>query len=138
MALLHDVPETRTGDVNYIHRMNTIRDENRALKEALLSTTVEDHLHHLWQEWALRETIESHVVHDADNLDCDFELREQRDRGARLPEVLALTRAAVRERLLTESARAMFDTIQNADVHEWHLASRNRLTAGDWSSSDDQ
>ncbi|HEV2780118.1 MAG TPA: HD domain-containing protein [Actinophytocola sp.] len=135
MALLHDVPETRTGDVNYIHRMNTVRLEDHALTDALVDTTAGPELQDIWREWTLKKTLESQVVRDADSLDCDFELREQHDRGARLPAVLAPTRQAVRRRLHTKSARLMFDEIQTSDPHEWHLAARNRLTAGDWAES---
>lgn len=135
LALLHDLPETRTGDVNYIHRLHTVRNEDSALNDSLQGTSVEQRLRLVWQEWSQRTTLEARVVADADNLDCDFELREQEDRGSHLPRKLAATRDAVRARLHTESARRMFDEVRESDPHQWHMATRNRLTAGDWASS---
>lgn len=132
MALLHDVPESRTGDVNYVQRMHTIRNESSALEDALAGSSFYDHLIDIWDEWEQRKTLESRIVHDADNLDCDLELREEEDRGSQLPGKLAPTRAAVRSRISTESARQLFDEIAVSDPHEWHLVGRNRLTADDW------
>jgi putative hydrolases of HD superfamily len=135
LALLHDVPEARTGDVNYVQRMYTVRNESGALEDALAGSSIQDHLMTLWTEWEQRETLESRIVHDADNLDCDLELREEDDRGSQLPAKLAPTRRAVRSRLSTESARELFDQIVASEPHEWHLAGRNRLTAGDWATT---
>jgi putative hydrolases of HD superfamily len=134
LALLHDVPESRTGDVNYVQRMYTVRSEARALADALDETSVKSHLMELWEEWEQRKTIEARIVADADNLDCDFELREQKDRGSLLPGKLAPTRTAVRELLQTESARRIFDDVAISDPHDWHLYGRNRLTCGDWAA----
>jgi putative hydrolases of HD superfamily len=135
MALLHDVPEARTGDVNYVQRMHTVRNESSALGDALAETSVAGYLTELWKEWEERLTLEARIVSDADNLDCDFELREQEDRGAQLPAKLAPTRAVVRERLQTESARHIFDDVMTSDPHEWHISSRNRLNSGDWAKT---
>jgi putative hydrolases of HD superfamily len=132
MALLHDVPEARTGDVNYVQRMHTVRNEASALSDALAETSAADYMMELWKEWEDQQTLEARIVSDADNLDCDFELREHEDRGAQLPAKLAPTRVAVRGRLQTVSARLIFDDVATADPHEWHLSSRNRLTSGDW------
>jgi 5'-deoxynucleotidase YfbR-like HD superfamily hydrolase len=135
IALIHDLPEARTGDVNYMHRIHTVRNEDSALADALEDTAAKARLWDAWHEWSKRETLEARIVYDADNLDCDFELREQEDRGSRLPGKLAPTRDAVRMKLYTDSARQMFDDVKNSDPHDWHLASRNRLTAGDWAKA---
>jgi len=136
MALLHDVPESRTGDVNYVQRQHTHRDEEVALKDILSNTSAAEYLRRLWQEWEHAESLEARIVRDADNLDCDFELRELADTGSHLPEKLTPTRTAVRAKLTTNSARQIFDSISGADPHDWHLSARNRLTAGDWASSE--
>jgi putative hydrolase of HD superfamily len=77
-------------------------------------------------------TLESKIVKDADNLDCDFELREMRDAGARIAEALEPTREAVRAKLHTETARRIYEALQTRGSHEWHLKARNRLNSGDW------
>src|SRR2546422_11260389 len=41
LALLHDLPESRTGDVNYVQRMHTVRNEDSALADTLEETSIE-------------------------------------------------------------------------------------------------
>jgi 5'-deoxynucleotidase YfbR-like HD superfamily hydrolase len=132
MALLHDIPESRTGDVNYVQRLHTHRDEEVALKDILVDTSAEEYLHRLWREWDSGESLDARIVRDADNLDCDLELRELADTGSHLPRKLTPTRAAVRAKLTTASAQQIFDSISDSDPHAWHLSARNRLTKGDW------
>ena len=133
LALLHDLPETRTGDVNYLQRIHTVRNEQSALDDATIDTSLQERAADAWLEWERRETLEARLVADADALDCDLELRELEEVGAKLPRKLRPTRDVVRGKLHTESARSLFDRIRDSDPNDWHLSSRNRLTVGDWS-----
>lgn len=130
LALVHDLAETRTGDVHYLSRMYVERREDEALRDALAGTSLEDEATALWDEYHAQESLEARVVKDADNLDCDLELTETPD--AALVASLAPTRRQVRERLHTDTARALFDAIYATDPHAWHTAAPNRLRAGDW------
>jgi putative hydrolase of HD superfamily len=130
LALVHDLAETRTGDVHYLSRMYVERREDEALADAVAGTSLEDDATALWDEYHAQESLEARVVKDADNLDCDLELTETPD--AALVDALAPTRARVRDKLHTDTARALFDAIYAEDPHAWHTAAPNRLTAGDW------
>jgi putative hydrolase of HD superfamily len=132
IALVHDLPETRVGDSNYLTRMYMSHNEDDALMHSTAGTCLEQDAGALWQEYRERVTLESKIVKDADNLDCDLELVEEGARGNRIGETLAPTRAAVYEKLYTDTARRMFECIQKSDPHTWHIQGRNRLTAGDW------
>ncbi|TKJ16941.1 hypothetical protein CEE44_00185 [Candidatus Woesearchaeota archaeon B3_Woes] len=131
IALIHDIPETRVGDVNYLSKMFTNRDEKKAINEATKDTSIEEYKE-LIDEFEKQETIESKIVKDADNLDVDLELAEQYSKGNSLMKDWKDIRLKVRDKLFTETAKKMFDMIQESNPHEWHLTSSNRFTEGDW------
>jgi putative hydrolase of HD superfamily len=132
LALVHDLPETRTGDVNYVTRMYVDRDETQALRDSVRGSAMEEEALKLWHEYKAQDSLEALIVKDADNLDCDLELVESSARGQDLQETLADTRLSVRARLQTDTARRMFDDIYRSDPHAWHRTTKNRLTEGDW------
>lgn len=132
LALIHDLPETRTGDVNYLSRVYTKRDELAAIDETTKETSIQHIIASAWEEYESRQTLESKVVKDADTLDCDLELREQRCNGCLLEDTFSTLRQIASEKLYTQSARNLFLSIRDSDPHEWHTKTKNRLTAGDW------
>jgi len=132
MALIHDITESRTGDVHYVSRLYTKRDEELAIKDMIEQTEFED-MKQIWDEYEKRETVESKIVKDADTLAVDMELTEQFYKGNKLKEVLTLQREKVsRNSLFTESAKKLWQQIQTANPHDWHLNGRNRSNNGDW------
>lgn len=130
LALIHDVAETRTGDVHYLSRMYVERREDEALRDVVAGTSLADDVEALWAEYHAQESLEARVVKDADNLDCDLELTETPD--AALVTSLRPTRDRVRDKLHTDTARALFDAIYADDPHAWHTTAPNRMVAGDW------
>jgi len=120
MAMVHDVGESRSGDVHYISRMYTKRDEEMAIEDVFSETSLEKDMVALWKEYEKRESIEAKIVKDADNLDVEFELKEQEAKGI------------VYKGLFTKSAKKMWKDIQDSNPHDWHFLARNRYTAGDW------
>jgi putative hydrolases of HD superfamily len=132
MALVHDIAESRTGDVHYISRQYTKRSEELAMKDMLHETSLPD-LEHTWLEYERRECIEAKIVKDADNLDVDMDLLEQEARGSNLRKIFKKHRSqAAFNSLYTKSAREMWKAIQKSNPHDWHLNGRNRFNAGDW------
>ena len=132
MALMHDIGEIRSVDVNYLSRQYTARDESRAISDTVSLTSLEESVTALWSEMESRSTLEAKIVKDADALDCDFELHETAATGYRLSDVLHETRIAARERLYTAAARELWDALYASDPHAWHTQGPNRLTTGDW------
>jgi putative hydrolase of HD superfamily len=130
LALIHDVAESRTGDVHYLSRMYVERREDEALRDVVAGTSLQDDVEALWAEYHAQASLEARVVKDADNLDCDLELTETPD--AALIASLRPTRDRVREKLHTDTARALFDAIYADDPHAWHTTAPNRMVAGDW------
>jgi len=134
MAIAHDIAESRTGDVDYISRQYVKRDEQMALDDILAGTSVEKEFKELLHEYEVRESIESRIVKDADNLDVDFELREQATRGETLSALWKEKREYVQQtKLFTESAKKIAAKLAKSNPHSWHDNSpRNRINGGDW------
>jgi putative hydrolase of HD superfamily len=132
MALIHDLGESRSGDVHYISRLYTSRDEELAVEDIFLGTSLRNEMVELWKEYEKRETLEAKIVKDADNLDVEFELKEQEAKGEILRKYWLEARKVVFKNLYTASAKKMWKEIQTSNPHDWHFFARNRFTAGDW------
>jgi putative hydrolases of HD superfamily len=135
LAILHDIAESRTGDVDLISRQYVDRHEEMAIRDMLEGTGLEDEYFALWEEYEKRESLEARIVKDADNLDVDFELAEQRMQGnASVGERKQVTRDFVaKEKLFTETAKKLYAQLSQADPHAWwHQSKRNRFNGGDW------
>lgn len=133
MVLVHDIAESRTGDVDYLSRQYVERNEKLGIKDMLEDTALEKEFHALWHEYELRSSIEAKIVKDADNLDVDFELAEQEAMGQSLPHHWHENRQFVaKERLYTNTAKKLFESLKQSDPHKWHTHGRNRRNSGDW------
>jgi len=125
MALIHDISESRSVDVNYVSRQYADRHEDKALADTLGGTAVADEFLPLWHEYEARQTLESKIVKDADHLDVDFELKELEAMGNKLGKALYPSRErALQNRFFTATARKMWQELQNSDPHHWHLMAR--------------
>ena len=76
MALLHDLPESRCGDVHYLSRQYVERKEADAVKDMFEGTAHQAEMVRLINEYEDRKSIESKIIKDADNLDVELELME--------------------------------------------------------------
>jgi putative hydrolases of HD superfamily len=133
MALLHDISESRTGDVDLISRQYADRKEELGITDMLNGTAVQKEFFALWQEYEERTSIEAKIVKDADNLDVDFELAEQAANGS----TLRANKQEIREfvaanKLYTKTAKEIYAELQNANPHAWWRETRNRRNSGDW------
>lgn len=133
MVLVHDIVESRTGDVDYLARQYVERNEELGINDMLDNTSIHDEFVALWQEYEARETLEAKIAKDADNLDVDFELMEQKETGAALTDRWKSRRSKLSQRnFYTKSAKAIYEEILLANPHAWHIHGRNRTNAGDW------
>lgn len=133
LCLLHDITESRVGEVDYISRQYVDRKEELAINDMLGDTAIKNEYLELWHEYEERKSIESKIVKDADTLDVDFELAEQEAGGSSLKRFKKNTRAQAHKKLYTETAKVMAEQITEVSPHEWHRSSvRNRVNSGDW------
>ncbi len=131
MALVHDVAETRTSDLSYVQKVYVEADEEKAADDIFRDTLVSDY-RQILHEFEERTCIEAKIVKDADNLDVDIELKELEEQGSKLPEKFSQQRSNLRnEKLYTESAKKLWDKIQNADPSHWHRTMNKFITNPD-------
>lgn len=74
MAILHDLPESVTGDITspawrLMPAGTKTGVESKVMKSLLDQTNYSAGWLALWEELQVNETAEAHLVHDADNLD---------------------------------------------------------------------
>ena len=133
LCLLHDITESRVGEVDYISRQYVDRKEESAINDMLQGVSLKDEYLALWHEYELRESIESKIVKDADTIDVDMELAEQSASGHTLPKKWEQKRKHVSITLYTKTALAMWEQLKSVDPHDWHdLSPNNRINGGDW------
>jgi putative hydrolase of HD superfamily len=128
MALVHDLGESRTGDVNQVQSVYVQRDEERAVQDVLAGTPLAAEMVELLHEYEARESIEAQIVKDADHLDVEFELGEHTARGSQVEAALRPDRdALVLPKLQTEAARALWRARREAAPEDWYTRGRNRF-----------
>lgn len=133
MALMHDLSESRGVDVHYVSRQFTDRHEKESLLDMITDTALRDEIFEICEEYEERKSIEAKIVKDADNLDVDFELREQAVRGFTLEKDWHEMRQKVADtKLYTKTAKHMWAELQTSNPNSWHINSTNRMNSGDW------
>ena len=126
MLIAHDLAEARTGDLNYMNKRYASANEAKATEHQTrdLPPQVADSLRELVEEFNARQTPESLLAHDADQLDMIVELKEQMDLGnpyAKLWIDYAL------KRLATPGAQQMAQAVLATDWTEWWFEKREEL-----------
>ncbi len=121
MALVHDLPETRTADLAYVHKVYTETADDRAARDLFAGTSFGD-FEKIHTKYEKRDSIEARIVKDADNLDIDIELKELEEQGHKLPAKWRAMRKFVRDKkLYTKTAKKLWDDLQKANVAQWHM-----------------
>jgi putative hydrolase of HD superfamily len=125
MALLHDLPEARTSDLNYVHQKYAEADEDKAVKELAETLPFGKDIADTLAEYKERKSKESLLAKDADNLEWILSLKEQLDTGN--SKAADWIPSAV-ERLKTDTAKALAEIIIKTDSDEWWFKDKE----GDW------
>ena len=86
MALAHDLPEARTGDLNYVNQKYVAADEERAADDMTRGLPFGDELRELMAEYREEISPEAVLAHDADQLEMLLELKEKLDSGCQAAE----------------------------------------------------
>jgi putative hydrolases of HD superfamily len=81
LCLFHDVPEARTGDLNYVNKQYVDVHEQQAIDDLARTLPFGEDFKALLAEYGAQETVEASLAHDADQLDLILELKEQNDLG---------------------------------------------------------
>jgi len=118
MALVHDLPEAKTGDLNYVQKKYVTADENKAVKDITRDLPFGTKLADLIEEFNAGRSMESKLAHDADQLALILDLKSLLDIGFEPPK--KWLPFALR-RLQTETGRTLADSIMRTEWDAWWL-----------------
>ena len=124
LCLMHDLPEARTGDLNYVNKKYVTVDEKKAVRELAEPLFFGAEIEESIDEFNERETKEALLARDADQLSLILQLKECGDLGNRYSG--EWIRFAVL-RLATENARKLAEEILDTDSSHWWFKEK-----GDW------
>ncbi len=116
LCLVHDLPEARTGDMNYMNKKYVAVDEKKAVRDLADPLFFGGEIKATLEEFNGRGTRESMIAHDADQLSLILQLKECGDLGNKYSR--EWIRFAVR-RLATENARKLAESILDTDSSNW-------------------
>jgi len=116
MCLLHDLPEARTGDLNYMNKKYVEVDEEKAIRELTETVPFGDDLKNIINEFNEAETKESLLANDADQLELILSLKEYKDLGNKYADEWIFYAI---KRLKTEVAKDLAEKILNTDSTHW-------------------
>jgi len=116
MCLMHDLPEARIGDMNYVNKKYVTVDEEKAVKELTEPLFFGDEIKNAIGEFNEKKTKESLLAHDADQLSLILQLKEYGDLGNKYSEEWI---EFAKQRLYTDTAQKIAETIMNTDSSDW-------------------
>jgi len=120
MALIHDLPEARTGDLNYVQKHYVHAKEAKAVSDMATGLSFGDELQALMEEFNQGKTLEAKLANDADQLSFILELKKHKDTGAKSPEKWL---PFVVERLKTDIGRDLASSIMETSWDNWWMKS---------------
>lgn len=85
MCLLHDVPEARTGDLNYVQKRYVKADEERAVGDLTEDLPFGGEMAGSFREFKEGEGLEARLARDADQLAFLVDLKALQDQGYKGP-----------------------------------------------------
>jgi putative hydrolase of HD superfamily len=118
MCLVHDLPETRIGDLNTVQKQYVNPDATKAVQDTITNLPFGSALAHLIEEFNAGRTVEAKLAYDADQLALILDLKSLADIGYHppndwLPHVL--------KRLKTETGKKIAQSIMETNRDEWWL-----------------
>ncbi len=116
LALTHDLPEARTGDLNYVNQKYVTADETRAADDLTRGLPFGDELREVMAEYRGATSPEAVLAHDADQLEMLLELKEKQDSGC---QAAADWTPFVLRRLRTDAAKDLADRILAGESASW-------------------
>jgi len=122
MCLLHDLGESRTSDLNYVHQKYARVDESAAVEDLASTLPFGEDISTTLKEYKDHKTREAQLAKDADQLELLLSLKEQMDIGNTrtnkwLPSLL--------KRLKTEVGKELAKEILSTDSDNWWIGDPN-------------
>jgi len=116
MCLFSDLSETRISDLNYVHQKYNQRLEDKANADITAPLPFGADMRETLKEYKVRESRESLLAKDADNLELLLSLKEQYDVGNERAKTWF---PSVVGRLKTDLANELAETILQTPSDDW-------------------
>jgi putative hydrolase of HD superfamily len=116
MCLVHDLPESRIGDINYVQKQYVTADETSAMNHMGGNTSLGSDISDLVHEFNKGETLEARLAKDADQISLVIELKTLADIGFKPPHKWL---PYVLKRLQTETGKQIAEAIAQTDWDTW-------------------
>lgn len=118
MGLLHDLPEARTGDLNYVNKRYVQADEKKVVQEIKEKAPYGAEIAAYIDEYVQHSSEEALLAHDADQIEMLLVLKKLYDIGN--PQAMTWFDSVVL-RLKTETAQELSETIRNTPSDHWWM-----------------
>jgi putative hydrolase of HD superfamily len=116
MCLFHDLPEARTGDLNYINKKYVVANELKVLEDLQNECRLGPEIATLLEEYRLSKSLEAQIAHDADQLELMLVLKRELELGNSFAK-LWLENAA--KRLVLAPSLKIAEEIMITESYQW-------------------
>ena len=116
MCFLHDLPEARIGDLNYVNKKYVTADESKAIRDLAETIPFGGDIEQVIEEFNRAETREARIANDADQLELILMLKEYKDLGNKYADEWI---SFALKRLRTEKAQSLARAIIDTDSTSW-------------------
>ena len=122
MCLVHDLAESRIGDLNYVHKNYVSADEDKAINDATRNVPFGHSIVELTREFNRGKSMEAKLAHDADQLSFILELKALSDIGYDPPKKWL---KIILKRLETKTGKKISKSIMSTNWDAWWLNNYN-------------
>ena len=122
ICLFHDLPEARTGDLNYVNKKYVKPDVEKAVNDLAETIPFGEEIKALIEEFEKSESIEAQLAHDADQLELILALKEYKDVGNKYADEWL---EYAMKRLKTNVALELAQTILETDSSLWWFSDKS-------------
>ena len=116
MCVFHDLPEARTGDMNYVNKKYVDVDEEKAVRELTEDLPFGNDIKSSIAEFNRKETKEALIARDADQIALILQLKEYGDLGNKYAEEWI---NFAMQRLSTEAGKKLAQRVIKTDSSNW-------------------
>lgn len=118
MCLLHDLPEARMGDLNYVQKQYVSANESKATRDALKEIPFGVEVDELLAEFNDATSFEAQLANDADQLALMVDLKTMKDIGYQTPGTWL---PHIEKRLQTATAKKLAKALMQTPWDQWWL-----------------
>jgi putative hydrolase of HD superfamily len=122
MCLFHDLPESRTGDLNYVNKKYVKTDEMKAVGDLTDTLPFGEDIKAFIIEYLEGKSLEAKLAHDADQLEMILALKEYKDLGNKYADEWI---DFAFKRLKTDTAKELAATIIETDSSMWWFSDKS-------------